>query len=445
MEAFSSLLQSIIGSLEWVMLSLILGGGVFLLLQSKGYALLNLKQAWKLLFKKENDKGISRFEALSAVLASTVGLGNISGVAIAIYMGGPGVLVWMWITAAVGAVIKFYSSALAVLLREKDADGSPLGGPMYYMTIGIPRWGKPMAIWFSIAGLFGVLPAFTANQLTQTVMTVVQPNQYISIGDFYWKILLGVLFVLISGWVILGGLKKIVTVTSKLVPIMVMLYFSMGVFILLNNYSLVLPALSSIFSEAFNLNTAVTGGFWGLILLGVRRAVFSNESGVGNAPMYHGQSSTKEPVHEGLVAALGPLLDTVLVCSITGVIIIISGAYLGSDLNGISLTLEAFNLLFFGIGDKLLLLMVLVFGISTLLTYSYYGVKCLNFLTNKKWGYIYNYVYLGSIVFSAIATVDVVIGLIDLSFALMCIPNMIALLYLSSKVKERIVRLKKAI
>lgn len=445
MEAFSSLLQSIIGSLEWVMLSLILGGGVFLLLQSKGYALLNLKQAWKLLFKKENDKGISRFEALSAVLASTVGLGNISGVAIAIYMGGPGVLVWMWITAAVGAVIKFYSSALAVLLREKDADGSPLGGPMYYMTIGIPRWGKPLAIWFSIAGLFGVLPAFTANQLTQTVMTVVQPNQYISIGDFYWKILLGVLFVLISGWVILGGLKKIVTVTSKLVPIMVMLYFSMGVFILLNNYSLVLPALSSIFSEAFNLNTAVTGGFWGLILLGVRRAVFSNESGVGNAPMYHGQSSTKEPVHEGLVAALGPLLDTVLVCSITGVIIIISGAYLGSDLNGISLTLEAFNLLFFGIGDKLLLLMVLVFGISTLLTYSYYGVKCLNFLTNKKWGYIYNYVYLGSIVFSAIATVDVVIGLIDLSFALMCIPNMIALLYLSSKVKERIVRLKKAI
>ncbi len=445
MEAFSSLLQSLIGSLEWVMLSLILGGGVFLLLQSKGYALLNLKQAWKLLFKKENDKGISRFEALSAVLASTVGLGNISGVAIAIYMGGPGVLVWMWITAAVGAVIKFYSSALAVLLREKDADGSPLGGPMYYMTIGIPRWGKPLAIWFSIAGLFGVLPAFTANQLTQTVMTVVQPNQYISMGDFYWKILLGVLFVLISGWVILGGLKKIVTVTSKLVPIMVMLYFSMGVFILLNNYSLVLPALSSIFSEAFNLNTAVTGGFWGLILLGVRRAVFSNESGVGNAPMYHGQSSTKEPVHEGLVAALGPLLDTVLVCSITGVIIIISGAYLGSDLNGISLTLQAFNLLFFGIGDKLLLLMVLVFGISTLLTYSYYGVKCLNFLTNKKWGYIYNYVYLGSIVFSAIATVDVVIGLIDLSFALMCIPNMIALLYLSSKVKERIVRLKKAI
>ena len=445
MEAFSSLLQSLIGSLEWVMLTLILGGGFFLLLQSRGYALFNLKHGWKLLFQKENDKGISRFEALSAVLASTVGLGNISGVAIAIYMGGPGVLVWMWITAALGAVIKFYSSSLAVLLREKEADGSPLGGPMYYMSIGIPRWGKPLAIWFSIAGLFGVLPAFTANQLTQTVMTVVQPNQYISLGDFYWKILLGLVFVLISGWVILGGLKKIVTVTSKLVPLMVLLYFSMGLFILLDNYSLVLPALSSIFSEAFNLHTAVTGGFWGLVLLGVRRAVFSNESGVGNAPMYHGQSETKEPIHEGLVAALGPLLDTVLVCSITGVIIIISGAYLGNDLNGISLTLEAFSRLFFGIGDKLLLLMVLVFGVSTLLTYSYYGVKCLDFLTNKKWGYVYNYVYLGSIVFSAVATVDVVIGLIDLSFSLMVIPNMIAIIYLSSKVKERILRLKKAV
>ena len=183
-------------------------------------------------------------------------------------------------------------------------------------------------------------------------------------------------------------------------------------------------------------------GFWGLVLLGIRRAVFSNESGVGNAPMYHGQSETKEPIHEGLVAALGPLLDTVLVCSITGIIIIISGAYLGQDLNGIVLTLEAFDRLFFGIGDQLLLLMVLVFGISTLFTYSYYGVKCLDFLTQKKWGYIYNYIYLGSIILSAVATVDVVIGIIDLSFALMCIPNMIAILYLSPKVKERILSLQ---
>ena len=438
MDNFSVVLNELIGSLEWVMLTLILGGGIYLLLQSKAYALLHIKKGGQLMFQKENDKGISRFEALSAVLASTVGLGNISGVAIAIYMGGPGVLVWMWITAALGAVIKFYSSSLAVMLREKEKDGSPLGGPMYYMTLGLPKMGKALAIWFSFAGLFGVLPAFTANQLTQTVVTVVQPDQYLPLGDLYWKIILGTVFVIIAAWVILGGLQKIVKVTAKLVPLMVMLYFSMGVFILFDNSSLVLPALNAIFTEAFNFNTAVTGGFWGLVLLGIRRAVFSNESGVGNAPMYHGQSETKEPIHEGLVAALGPLLDTVLVCSITGIIIIISGAYLGQEFNGIVLTLEAFNRLFFGIGDLLLLLMVLVFGISTLFTYSYYGVKCLDFLTQKKWGYVYNYIYLASIILSAIATVDVVIGIIDLSFALMCIPNMIAILYLSPKVKKRI-------
>ena len=210
----------------------------------------------------------------------------------------------------------------------------------------------------------------------------------------------------------------------------------MGLFILLSNSAAVLPTLQLILREAFNLETAVTGGFWGLVLLGVRRAVFSNESGVGNAPMYHGQSQTKRGTDEGLVAMLGPLLDTVFVCTITGLIVIISGAYKSPELNGIVLTLEAFRLLFFGWGDQLLLLMVFVFGISTLFTYSYYGVKCFGFLTSKKWGHYYNYFYIGSIIFSALVTVEVVIGIIDLSFALMCIPNMIALLLLSPHVKK---------
>lgn len=434
MEYISNSVQFLIGQLEWIMFSLILGGGIYLLIHSKGYALRNLSSAGRLLFVRENEKGISSFQALSAVLASTVGLGNISGVAIAIHMGGPGVLVWMWITAALGAVIKFYSSTLSVLIREKEADGSPLGGPMYYMTLGWPRYGKFLAIAFSFAGLFGVLPAFTANQLTQTVVTVIDPNHFWDIGNSGWKILLGIIFTILSSFVILGGLKKIVRVTAALVPLMVGLYFLLGLFILFQNANLVPEVVKQIFSEAFNINTAVTGGFWGLVLLGIRRAVFSNESGVGNAPMYHGQSETKNPLHEGLVAALGPLLDTVLVCSITGIIILISQAHLDTSLNGIVLTLSAFEKLFFGVGDIVLLVMVLVFGISTLLTYAYYGVKCLDFLTQKKWGFIYNYIYLISIVFCAVAKVDFVIGLIDLSFALMCIPNMIALLYLSPRV-----------
>ena len=307
---------------------------------------------------------------------------------------------------------------------------------MYYMKLGMNKWGKSLAVWFSIAGLFGVLPAFTANQLTQTFMNVITPDSFVNLGDFQWKLIVGIVLSIASASVIFGGLKSIVKVTSNLVPAMVGLYFLMGVYILVANIEAVLPAFNLIFSEAFNFETMVTGGFWGLVILGVRRAVFSNESGVGNAPMYHGQSQSKKGTDEGLVAMLGPLLDTVLVCTITGLIVIISGAYLVKDLNGIVLTLEAFRRLFFGFGDQLLLIMVFVFGISTLFTYSYYGVKCFGFLTKNKWGNYYNYFYIGSIIFSALVTVEVVIGIIDLSFALMCIPNMIAILYLSRGVKK---------
>ena len=434
--SIEALLSQLIAPLEWIMLFFVIGGGLFLLFYSKAYPLTQIKKAFNLLLKKETDQGISRFQALSAVLAATVGLGNISGVAIAIHMGGPGVLIWMWLTAIIGSIIKFFSCSLSVQLREKEPNGDPLGGPMYYMTLGIKKWGKPLAIAFSIAGFFGVLPAFTANQLTQTFMNVIDPNQYILLGDLGWKIFIGIILSIISASVIFGGLKSIIKVTSNLVPFMVCLYFLMGVFILLNNASDIIPAFKLIFIEAFNTNTAITGGFWGLVLLGVRRAVFSNESGVGNAPMYHGQSQSSKGTDEGLVAMLGPLLDTVLVCSITGLIVIISGAYKIPELNGIVLTLEAFRILFFGFGDVLLLLMVSVFGISTLLTYSYYGVKCFGFLIHPKWGNLYNYFYIGSIVFSAIVTVEVVIGIIDLAFALMCIPNMIAVLWLAPHVKK---------
>ena len=435
-----NILNQLISSLEWVMLIAVLGGGIYLCFASKLYPLTKIKSAFNLLLSKNENKGISRFQALSAVLAATVGLGNISGVAIAIHMGGPGVLVWMWVTAIIGMIIKFYSCSLSVQIRKLNDDGTILGGPMYYMSLGIKNWGKFLAVFFSIAGLFGVLPAFTANQLTQTYINVVNPNDYISLGDFQWKLITGIILALISSFVIFGGLKKIVKVTSSLVPLMVGLYFFMGLFILSYNYDLVFPTFKLIFIEAFNINTVVTGGLWGLIILGVRRAVFSNESGVGNAPMYHGQSQSKLGTDEGLVAMLGPLLDTILVCTITGLIVIISGAYLDESLNGIVLTLEAFRLLFFGFGDELLMLMVFVFGISTLLTYSYYGVKCFGFLTKIKYGYLYNYLYIITIILSSVVTVELVISLIDLSFALMTIPNMIAIIYLSKSVNKEMIK-----
>ena len=435
-----NILNQLISSLEWFMLIAVLGGGIYLCIVSKLYPLTKIKFAFNLLLSKNKNKGISRFQALSAVLAATVGLGNISGVAIAIHMGGPGVLVWMWVTAIIGMIIKFYSCSLSVQIRKLNDDGTILGGPMYYMSLGIKNWGKFLAIFFSIAGLFGVLPAFTANQLTQTYINVINPNDYISLGDFQWKLITGIILAIISSFVIFGGLKKIVKVTSSLVPLMVGLYFFMGLFILSYNYNLVVPTFKLIFIEAFNINTLVTGGLWGLIILGVRRAVFSNESGVGNAPMYHGQSQSKLGTNEGLVAMLGPLLDTILVCTITGLIIIISGTYLDESLNGIVLTLEAFRLLFFGFGDELLMLMVFIFGISTLLTYSYYGVKCFGFLTSIKYGHFYNYLYIFTIILSSVVTVELVIGLIDLSFALMTIPNMVAIIYLSKKVNKEMIK-----
>ena len=430
------LLQNMIRPLEWMMLFVVIGGGVYLLFHSKGVPLFKIKKGFQLLQTKDSQLGISRFQALSAVLAATVGLGNISGVAIAIHMGGPGVLVWMWLTALLGMIIKFYSCSLAVQLRTIDSDGSPIGGPMYYMHLGIQKWGKPLAIWFSVAGLFGVLPAFTANQLTQTFMDVIRPEEMGNFSTFQWKFLIGIGLSLASAFVIFGGLQTIVRVTSNLVPLMVLLYMVLGGYILFTHFEAILPSFKLILTEAFNLKTAVAGGFWGLVILGVRRAVFSNESGVGNAPMYHGQSQSKLGTDEGLVAMLGPLLDTGLVCTITGLIVIITGAYTVEGLNGIVLTLEAFRRAFFGFGDILLLLMVFVFGISTLFTYSYYGVKCFGFLTRPKWGYLYNYFYIGSIIFSALVTVEIVVGIIDLSFALMSIPNMITVVYLSGKVKK---------
>ncbi len=341
MDWLTHFINQLIAPLEWVMLILIIGGGLFLLFDSKGFSIKKINKGFSLLLKKNSEKGISRFEALSAVLASTVGLGNISGVAIAIHMGGPGVLVWMWITALLGSVIKFYSCTLSVKLRRKESNGEPLGGPMYYMTIGMPRYGKFLANWFCVAALFGVLPAFTANQLTQTVVQVIYPPVNSSIDSFIYEGSFGLLLILVSGWVILGGLKKIVKTTSKLVPIMVLFYLLMGGWVIIDNIMQVPYVLKTIIFSAFDLKTMYVGGFWGLVLLGIRRAVFSNESGIGNAPMYHGQSQTKEPINEGLVASLGPLLDTILVCSITGIVIIVSGSYLDTELNGILLTLES--------------------------------------------------------------------------------------------------------
>ena len=437
---------------EWPMFILLIGGGIFLVVYSKflpyrffGHAI--AITAGK--YDAKNAKGeLSSFQALSAAVAATVGLGNISGVAIAIHDGGPGVIFWIWITALIGMCIKFYSCSLSVLFRGTDSAGKLQGGPMYYIIQGLGSKWKPLAMFFCVCGLFGFLGVFTANQFTDTFMQVIKPQKtLIAMSLFNWKLTIGIFLAVVTSIVIFGGLTKIATVSSKVVPFMVLLYMAAVVVVMALNTEKILPAISMIFTEAWNFNTMATGGFWGLVIIGVRRAMFSNEAGLGSAPMYHGQSKTDHPIKEGLVAMLGPFIDTILVCTCTAIVLILSGAYL-EEQSGILMTLSAFEKTLFGFGDDLLMLIVTAFACSTLFTYSYYGVKSLSFLTNAKIGTYYNAYFVIMIVFASIASLELVKNIIDLSYALMVIPNMIAVLLLAPKVntaaKSYVAALKKS-
>nr|WP_299346413.1 amino acid carrier protein [Allomuricauda sp.] len=446
MEQLNDFLVNAITATEWPMFVLLIGGGLFLVGSSKFLPYRYFGHAIAITAGKYDDKkakgDVSSLQALSAAVAATVGLGNISGVAIAIHDGGPGVVFWIWITALIGMCIKFYSCSLSIMYRGEDSDGKMQGGPMFYITQGLGKKAKPLAIFFSIAGLFGFLGVFTANQFTETFMSVVVPEEsLIAMGGteadplFNWKLTIGIILAVISSFVIFGGLKNIAKVATAIVPFMVAVYLIAVVVVMVLNASQVLPALKLILTEAWNFKTVVTGGFWGLVIIGVRRAMFSNEAGLGSAPMYHGQSKNDEPIREGLVAMLGPFIDTILVCTFTAVVIILSGAYL-EDTSGIVMTLQAFRSTLGGFGDDLLMIIVSAFALSTLFTYSYYGVKSLSFLTNAKIGKLYNVYFVIMIVFAAIASLELVKNLIDLSYALMVIPNMIAVLLLAPKVNQ---------
>ena len=423
---------------NWPMFLLLIGGGLFLVFYSKFLPYRFFGHAIAITRGKYDDKNakgdVTSFQALSAAVAATVGLGNISGVAIAIHDGGPGVIFWIWVTALIGMCIKFYSCSLSIMYRGTDSEGKLQGGPMYYITKGLGEKARPLATFFAVCGLFGFLGVFTANQFTETFMSVVEQSTNIAeMSEQNWKLTVGIVLAVITSFVIFGGLTKIAKVASAIVPFMVAVYLIAVIAVMFMNASQVLPALKMIITEAWNFNTIVTGGFWGLVIIGVKRAMFSNEAGLGSAPMYHGQSKTDNPIKEGLVASLGPFIDTIMVCTFTAIVIILSGAYL-EDSSGIVMTLSAFEKTLFGFGDDLLMIIVTAFALSTLFTYSYYGVKSLSFLTNAKIGKYYNWYFVIMIVFAAVASLELVKNLIDLSYALMVIPNMIAVLLLAPKV-----------
>lgn len=424
------------------LLIILIGGGLYLIFRIRFLPFLYLFHAIAVLrgkYDDENDEGeISHFQALTTALSATVGMGNIAGVAVAITLGGPGAVFWMWVSAVIGMSTKFFTATLAILFRGKDSEGKTQGGPMYFIMEGLGKKWKPLAIMFSISGLIGALPVFNVNQLTQAIDDILLEPAGLSMG-FKSDLVIGIILAIITAFVILGGLSRISKTAEKLVPTMVVLYFGLVLIILGVNYEVVPYYIKLIFTDAFSASfykgDAFLGGVvGGLILLGIRRGAFSNEAGIGTAPMAHGAAKTNEPIREGLVAMLGPAIDTLIVCSLTALAILVTGVWETSDSNGVTLTATAFENAIPYVGKYGLLLCILIFSISSLFSYSYYGTKCMSFLFGAENKKMYNYFYIGSIILGATTTLNTMLNLIDTFFALMAIPTMLATVLLAPKV-----------
>lgn len=443
MEKLDSFIAGL-ASIAWglPLLIILIGGGIYLLIRIRflpfrylGHAILVLRGK----YDDENDEGeITHFQALMTALSSTVGMGNIAGVAVAIAIGGPGAVFWMWVSAVIGMSTKFFTATLAILYRGKDSEGKVQGGPMYFIIEGLGKKWMPMAMLFSIAGLVGALPVFNVNQLTQAINDILLKPAGLYSG-FKTDLLIGLVLAAITAVVILGGLSRISKTASKMVPAMVLLYFILVLIILGVNIDVVPKYLSLIFTDAFSANfykgdTFLGGLVGGIILLGIRRGAFSNEAGIGTAPMAHGAAKTNEPIREGLVAMLGPAIDTLVICTLTALAILVTGVWQSSDANGVSLTASAFGESIPYVGKYALLACIAVFSISSLFSYSYYGSKCMSFIFGAKNKGIYNYFYIISILLGATTSLSMMINLIDTFFALMAIPTMTATIILAPKV-----------
>jgi AGCS family alanine or glycine:cation symporter len=378
-------------------------------------------------YDKDDAPGeISHFQALTVALSGTIGMGNIAGVAIAISMGGAGAIFWMWVAGLFGMIIKFFTCTLSCLYRKEDEEGIEQGGPMYFIECGLGKRFKPLAILFAMAGLIGCIPMFQVNQLASLLQSE------LSIEPIYSG--LGALVLI--GIVIIGDVKRVGTVTAGIVPFMFLAYFISSLIIIVINFDAVPGIFVDIFYSAFG-KEAVVGGTTGLIfkevlVTGIKRAIFSNEAGVGTEVMAHGAAQTKEPVREGLVAMLGPFIDTHIVCTCTALVILSSGV--NPMDSGILMTAESFNQSLPGIGNLIVYFVFTLFALSTMITYSYYSLKCARYLFGKKIGNQFVYVYLAIIPLSAIWAQATIINIIDTMFALMIFPTLISTLLLSKKV-----------
>ncbi len=421
--------------------NLVIGGGVFFLIYSRLTPFRYFKHAFEILLGKHDnpdDEGqISHFQALSTALSSTVGIGNIAGVAVAISLGGPGALFWMWISAIVGMATKFFTCSLGIMYRGYDSDNVLQGGPMYVIEQGMGKKFKFLSYWFSIAGLVGCLSLLQANQLTQIMSDYVVKSFDIE-QSFNLNLIIGIIIAILVSSVIFGGLSRIAEVASKIVPFMVMVYLLSGLFIVLSNASSIPAIISNIFSSAFN-GSSVAGGFAGTAIVisqGFRRAAFSNEAGMGTEVMAIGASKNNQPIKSGLVAMIGPLIDTIIVCTITGLVILLSSEWIEGTYSGVSLTQKSFSNYLGLAGDYILIFSVATFTLSTMFGYSYYGCKCASYLFGANSKFYYRIFYVLTLVLGSVLSLDLAVNIVDAMFALMAFPTMISALYLAPNIKK---------
>ena len=416
---------------------LLIGGGLYLFFYSGCVSLRCLSRSIKALRHCDTctEGQISSVQALMSAIASTVGMGNIAGVAIALTVGGPGAIFWMWVSAVVGMSTKFFEGALSIMYRGHDSAGQPQGGTMYTLVNGLGAKWRPLATFFAVVGLIGTLCVMQANQLVESVTTVFTTPAGIA-NTATLRFAMGVVIALIVGSVIVGGIKRISAISSKIVPVMVGGYMLLVLVIVCLNIERLPEAFASIFRSAFSMEAGI-GGILGTALTGARRAAYVNEAGVGTAGMMHGASRNDNPLREGFVAMIGPAIDSGLVCTLTALPILLAGNYTSAEgMKGLYIALNSFEALLPGWGQYLLMVMVFFFAFSTMFSYSYYGLKCTNFLLGAHRAKYYNYFYLVMIVVAAVVPLGTVVAVMDLSFALMAIPTMTSLILLAPRVKR---------
>ncbi|HFR3815930.1 TPA: alanine/glycine:cation symporter family protein [Streptococcus suis] len=422
-----------INNLVWgpPLLLLLVGTGVYLTLRLGVFQIGKLPTAFRLIFSSDQSGqgDVSSFAALCTALAATVGTGNIVGVATAITTGGPGALFWMWVAAFFGMATKYAEGFLAIKYRTKDANGQAAGGPMHYITLGMGKKWKPLAVFFAISGvlvaLLGIGTFSQVNSITASLET--------SFG--LAPQLVSIVTAILIAFFIFGGIEKISDVSTKIVPFMAILYILASITVLAVHWDQLLPTLALVFKSAFT-PAAAMGGFVGAtvkeaIQRGIARGVFSNESGLGSAPIAAAAAKSDNPVEQGLISMTGTFIDTLIICSLTGLSILVTGQWTVEGLEGAPLTQAAFATVFGNTGSIALTISLVLFAFTTILGWSYYGERCIEFLFGTKSILPYRLLFVAMVALGGFLKLDLIWTIADIVNGLMALPNLIALLALS--------------